>query len=105
MAFSGISCRIDSRSTSKGVNLKPRVIGKAVYSAGSVDEACLDSGVLLQGCSRFLNIPVNPEFGRGKDLVTRAKNLGRLAQLAFVACSKYDLHGHKSSGKIISLQL
>ena len=85
------ACGVDSRSSVKSLNLKPRIIGKAIEAVALPDVTCLDEGIALQGIGGLRDLLVTPDVSETDHLQTSREEGTNLLQLMGIIARKYQL--------------
>lgn len=83
--------RVDSRSSVKSLDLKPRIIGKAIEPVALPDVTCLDESIPLQGIGSLRDLLVTPDVSETDHLQTSREEGTDLLQLMSIIARKYQL--------------
>lgn len=87
-----IACGTDSRLTAEGLNLKPRIIGKAVDMIIVEHVSGLLAGIFLKGAASLRYVGMTPYVGKRQYLELRTEYFPYLPQLVRVVCCEYYFH-------------
>ena len=85
------ACRVDSRSSVKSLDLKPRIIGKAIEPVALPDVTRLDESIPLQGIGGLRDLLVTPDVSETDHLQTSREEGTNLLQLMSIIARKYQL--------------
>ena len=85
------ACGVDSRSSVKSLDLKPRIIGKAIEPVVLPDVTCLDESIPLQGIGGLRDLLVTPDVSETDHLQTSREEGTDLLQLMSIIARKYQL--------------
>lgn len=83
--------RVDSRSSVKSLDLKPRIIGKAIEAVALPDVTCLDESIPLQGIGSLRDLFMTPDVSETDHLQTSREEGTDLLQLMSIIARKYQL--------------
>ena len=85
------ACGVDSRSSVKSLDLKSRIIGKAIEAVALPDVTCLDESIPLQGIGGLRDLLVTPDVSQTDHLQTSREEGTDLLQLMGIIARKYQL--------------
>ena len=85
------ACGVDSRSSVKSLDLKPRIIGKAIEPVALPDVTRLDESIALQGIGGLRDLLVTPDVSETDHLQTSREEGTNLLQLMSIIARKYQL--------------
>ena len=85
------ACGVDSRSSVKSLDLKSRIIGKAIEAVALPDVTCLDESIPLQGIGGLRDLLVTPDVSETNHLQTSREEGTDLLQLMSIIARKYQL--------------
>ena len=85
------ACGVDSRSSVKSLDLKSRIIGKAIEAVALPDVTCLDESIPLQGIGGLRDLLVTPDVSETDHLQTPREEGTDLLQLMGIIARKYQL--------------
>ena len=85
------ACGVDSRSSVKSLDLKSRIIGKAIEAVALPDVARLDEGIPLQRIGGLRDLLVTPDVSETDHLQTSREEGTDLLQLMGIIARKYQL--------------
>lgn len=85
------ACGVDSRSSVKSLDLKPRIIGKAIEAVALPDVTRLDESIPLQGIGSLRDLLVTPDVSETDHLQTSREEGTNLLQLMSIIARKYQL--------------
>ena len=91
MTWSGITCRVNSRLTIKGINFQSSVVAEAVITVMLLDIAGLHLGIFLDGMAGFGNILMASDVGQTQNFIGIAQHLTQLLQLVCIVGGKNNL--------------
>lgn len=85
------ACGVNSRSSVKSLDLKPRIIGKAIEAIALPHVARLDEGIPLQRIGGLRDLLVTPDVSETDHLQTSREEGTDLLQLMGIIARKYQL--------------
>lgn len=85
------ACGVDSRSSVKSLDLKARIIGKAIEPVALPDVTRLDESIPLQGIGSLRDLLVTPDVSETDHLQTSREEGTNLLQLMSIIARKYQL--------------